>query len=308
MSDQNTPTVIEVVEVVDITANKVIDWLASNQGLLIQYAMNIVTAIFILIIGRWMVKKVAGSVAHILSKRNFDKAVVDFIENMVRYTMFTIVFIAALGRLGIETTSIVAVIGAAGLAIGLALQGSLSNFAAGVLIVTTRPFKSGDYVALGGVEGAVTSIQLFSTVLTTLDNKMVVVPNGTVISKPITNFSHYDKRRIDFVFSVSYKSDLKKTKEILTRVVMDDVRVLQDQKTTIAVLALTDSAINFAVRPWVKTADYWGTYFDLLQAIVEEFDKNGIEIPYPQMDVHYHQTTQKSTEEATMDKRQFFNH
>ncbi|WP_407331363.1 small-conductance mechanosensitive channel MscS [Enterovibrio sp. 27052020O] len=300
MTEQNAVLAVEQ------TANEAMSWLASNQELMIQYAMNVLTALTILLIGNWVVKKVAGSLAVVLKKRNLDQTVVDFIENMVRYVMFAIVLIAALGRMGVETASIVAVIGAAGLAIGLALQGSLSNFAAGVLIVTFRPFKSGDYVEVAGVAGLVESIQIFSTVLKTTDNKMVVVPNGTVISSPITNFSRHDTRRIDFVIGVSYKSDLKKTKEVLTRIVKADVRVLPEPEPTVGVVALADSSVNFVVRPWVNTADYWSTYFDLMQAIKEGLDKEGIEIPFPQMDVHYHaamagaKATEKSKPVAEM--------
>ncbi|NGO00112.1 small-conductance mechanosensitive channel MscS [Grimontia sp. S25] len=288
MTEQNA------VESVEQTATEAMNWLASNQELMIQYAVNVVTALLILFIGNWVVKKVAGSVAAVLKKRDLDQTVVDFIENMVRYVMFAIVLIAALGRVGVETASIVAVIGAAGLAIGLALQGSLSNFAAGVLIVTFRPFKSGDYVEVGGVAGSVASIQIFSTVLTTPDNKMVVVPNGTVISSPITNYSRHATRRIDFIIGVSYKADLQKTKEVLTRIVKADERVLKDPEPTIGVHALMDSSVNFVVRPWVKTEDYWSTYFDLMQAIKEGLDKEGIEIPFPQMDVHYHAAMAKA--------------
>ncbi|CZF78800.1 small-conductance mechanosensitive channel MscS [Grimontia marina] len=288
MTEQNA------VESVEQTATEAMNWLVSNQELMIQYAMNVVTALLILFVGNWVVKKVAGSVATVLKKRELDQTVVDFIENMVRYVMFAIVLIAALGRVGVETASIVAVIGAAGLAIGLALQGSLSNFAAGVLIVTFRPFKSGDYVEVGGVAGSVASIQIFSTVLTTPDNKMVVVPNGTVISSPITNYSRHATRRIDFIIGVSYKADLQKTKEVLTRIVKADERVLQDPEPTIGVHALMDSSVNFVVRPWVKTEDYWSTYFDLMQAIKEGLDAEGIEIPFPQMDVHYHAAMAKA--------------
>lgn len=284
------------VESVEQTATQVISWLESHQELLIQYSVNILTALLILFIGNWLVKKVAGSLKVVLKKRNLDQAVIDFIENLVRYVMFAVVLMAALGRVGVETASIVAVIGAAGLAIGLALQGSLSNFAAGVLIVTFRPFKSGDYVEVGGVAGLVESIQIFSTVLKTTDNKMVVVPNGTVISSPITNYSRHATRRIDFIIGVSYKADLKKTKEVLTRIVKADPRVLPEPEPTVGVSALMDSSVNFVVRPWVKTEDYWPAYFDLLQAIKEGLDNEGIEIPFPQMDVHYYAATATSTE------------
>ncbi|MDX1304126.1 small-conductance mechanosensitive channel MscS [Photobacterium sp.] len=261
-------------------------WVTDNQDLLIQYGVNLISAILILFVGNLIVKGIANGVAKVLRKKSMDEAVVEFLHSLVRYLLFVIVLIAALGRLGVQTASVVAVIGAAGLAIGLALQGSLSNFAAGVLIVGFRPFKSGDYVEVGGVAGSVESIQIFSTVLCTPDNKMVVVPNGAVISSPITNYSRHATRRIDFVIGVSYDADLKKTKEVLARVVAAEPRVLKDPAPTIGVVALADSSVNLVVRPWVKTADYWRVYFDLLQAIKEELDKEDITIPYPQMDVH----------------------
>ncbi|MEC6908835.1 small-conductance mechanosensitive channel MscS [Photobacterium piscicola] len=262
------------------------NWIAKNQDLLVQYAVNIVSALLILFIGNIIVKLIAGSIAKILRKKDMDNAVVEFIHGLVRYVLFVIVLIAALSRIGVQTASVVAVIGAAGLAIGLALQGSLSNFAAGVLIVGFRPFKSGDYVEVAGVAGAVESIQIFSTELRTPDNKTVIVPNAHIIGNPITNYSRNDTRRIDLVIGVSYNADLQKTKEVLRRVVTSDTRVLKDPEPTIGVVALADSSVNFVVRPWVNTPDYWAVYFDLNQAIKEELDKEGIEIPFPQMDVH----------------------
>ncbi|GAA05061.1 small-conductance mechanosensitive channel MscS [Photobacterium leiognathi] len=262
------------------------NWLSDNQDLLIQYAVNLVSALLILFIGNMIVKAVAGAVAKVLRKKDMDNAVVEFIHGLVRYLLFVIVLIAALSRIGVQTASVVAVIGAAGLAVGLALQGSLSNFAAGVLIVAFRPFKSGDFVEVAGVSGAVESIQIFSTELRTPDNKTVVVPNSSIIGNPITNYSRNATRRIDLVIGVSYSADLQKTKEVLKRVVNADERVLKDPEPTIGVVALADSSVNFVVRPWVNTPDYWAVYFDLNQAIKEELDKEGIEIPFPQMDVH----------------------
>ena len=265
------------------------NWISKNQDLLVQYAVNIVSALLILFIGNIIVKMIAGTIAKVLRKKDIDNAVVEFIHGLVRYVLFVIVLIAALSRIGVQTASVVAVIGAAGLAIGLALQGSLSNFAAGVLIVGFRPFKSGDHVevaGVAGVAGAVESIQIFSTELRTPDNKTVIVPNAHIIGNPITNYSRNDTRRIDLVIGVSYNADLQKTKEVLRRVVTTDARVLQDPEPTIGVVALADSSVNFVVRPWVNTADYWAVYFDLNQAIKEELDKEGIEIPFPQMDVH----------------------
>ncbi|EGQ8390167.1 TPA: small-conductance mechanosensitive channel MscS [Vibrio cholerae] len=266
--------------------NQVNTWLTNNSDLLIQYGVNVISAILILFIGNLVVKGVAGSVANVLKKKEMDKAVVDFIYGLVRYTLFIIVLIAALSRIGVQTASVVAVIGAAGLAVGLALQGSLSNFAAGVLIVAFRPFKSGDYVEIGGVAGSVDSIQIFQTVLKSPDNKMVVVPNSAVIGGAITNYSRHETRRVDMVIGVSYKSDLQKTKRVLRETLEKDPRILKDPDMTIGVLTLADSSINFVVRPWCKTSDYWAVYFDSMQAIKEALDANGIEIPFPQMDVH----------------------
>jgi small conductance mechanosensitive channel len=261
-------------------------WLIDNSELLVQYGVNIITAVLILMIGNMIVKGIANSVAKVLAKKEMDPAVVEFIHGLVRYLLFVIVLIAALGRIGVQTASVVAVIGAAGLAVGLALQGSLSNFAAGILIVAFRPFKSGDYVEVAGVAGSVEAIQIFQTVLKTPDNKMVIVPNSSVIGGAITNYSRHSIRRVDLTIGVSYKADLKLTKQVLRSVIEADARVLKDKDITIGVVALADSSVNFVVRPWVKTEDYWGLYFDLMQGIKEALDENGIEIPFPQMDVH----------------------
>ncbi len=273
---------------VDLAPNlsKLEHWFTNNSDLFLQYGVNIISAVLILFVGNIIVKMVAGSVANILKKKEMDQAVVDFVHTLVRYLLFVIVLVAALGRIGVQTASVVAVIGAAGLAVGLALQGSLSNFAAGVLIVAFRPFKSGDYVEIGGVAGSVESIQIFQTILVTPDNKMVVVPNGGVIGGPITNYSRHETRRVDHVIGVSYSADLKKTKAVITQILEDDARVLKSPAPTVGVVALADSSVNFVVRPWCNTADYWDVYFDTLQAIKEGLDKEGIEIPFPQMDVH----------------------
>jgi len=266
--------------------SEVSKWLSGNSDILIQYGVNIISAILILFIGNILVKMLAGSVTKILNKKAMDHAVVEFIHGLVRYLLFVIVLIAALGRVGVETASVVAVIGAAGLAVGLALQGSLSNFAAGILIVAFRPFKSGDYVEVAGVAGSVETIQIFQTILKTPDNKMVVVPNSSVIGGAIVNYSRHPTRRIDLVIGVSYNANLKKTKEVLNEVVTNDSRVLHDLGTTIAVHELADSSVNFVVRPWVKTEHYWPVYWDLMQHIKEALDDNHIDIPFPQMDLH----------------------
>ncbi|MCG3730161.1 small-conductance mechanosensitive channel MscS [Vibrio cincinnatiensis] len=266
--------------------NQVNAWLVNNSELLFQYGVNIISAILILFIGNIVVKMIAGSVSKVLKKKEMDKAVIDFIHALVRYTLFIVVLIAALGRVGVQTASVVAIIGAAGLAVGLALQGSLSNFAAGVLIVAFRPFKSGDYVEMAGTAGSVDSIQVFQTILKTPDNKMVVLPNSAVIGGAIINYSRHDTRRIDLLIGVSYKADLNKTKQVLREVVERDTRVLKEPGVTVEVHQLADSSINFVVRPWVKSTDYWPVYWELLHKIKEGLDENGIEIPFPQMDVH----------------------
>ncbi len=279
------PEPIEAMDVVE-TVSEATDWIADNSDLLIHYGVNIITALLILFIGNIVARTIGRSVGKVLQKRKMDPAVVEFLSALVRYLLFVIFLIAALGRVGVETASVVAVIGAAGLAVGLALQGSLSNFAAGVLIVGFRPFKSGDYVEVSGVAGSVEAIQIFQTILKTPDNKMVVVPNASVIGGPITNYSRHATRRIDHVIGVSYGSDLKKTKEVIQKVLEADERILREPGIQIGVVALADSSVNFVVRPWVTTANYWDVYFDSLQAIKEALDDAGIEIPFPQMDVH----------------------
>lgn len=260
-------------------------WLTNNSDLLIQYGVNIISALIILFIGNIIVKAVAGSVSKVLEKKNMDKAVVEFIHGLVRYLLFVIVLIAALGRLGVQTASVVAVIGAAGLAVGLALQGSLSNFAAGVLIVAFRPFKSGDYVEIGGVAGSVEAIQIFQTVLKHQTTKWLLYLTRLLLVVQSRTTRHAT-RRVDLVIGVSYKADLKLTKKVIRETLEKDPRILKDPDMTIGVLTLADSSVNFVVRPWVKTEDYWGVYFDSMQGIKEALDENGIEIPFPQMDVH----------------------
>ncbi|WP_026971203.1 small-conductance mechanosensitive channel MscS [Aliagarivorans marinus] len=261
-------------------------WIEQNQDLIIQYLVNIAAALIIIVVGFIVAGILARGVEKLLNARNLDNTISHFIGSLVKYGVIAFVLIAALSRVGVQTASFVAVIGAAGLAIGLALQGSLSNFAAGVLIIGFRPFKAGDFVEIAGVSGAVQSVHIFTTELTTPDNKLVVVPNSSVLGGNIVNYSAKDKRRIDLVIGVGYNADLAKTKQVLRAVCEADERVLKDPDITVGVVELADSSVNFVVRPWVRTADYWGTYFDLMENIKNELDKAGIEIPFPQMDVH----------------------
>lgn len=262
------------------------NWLTDNADLLVQYGVNFLAALCILLVGSISVKFIHKGVVNLLQTKRVDAAVVQFIGSVIRYALLVMVFIAALNTMGVEMAAVIAVLASASLAIGLALKGSLSNFASGVLIVIFRPFKSKDFIEVGKVSGTVQAIEIFHTVLTTGDNKMVAIPNRLVMSQPIVNFSKHKIRRINFEIGVSYDADLQKTKQVLARVLESEGRILSLPAPTIGVLALANSSINIAVRPWVKSEEYWKVYYDTLQAIKEELDKEGIQIPFPQMDIH----------------------
>lgn len=261
-------------------------WVVHNQTLIIGYAVNLAAAILTLFIGWFASSLISGGLNKVMRARHLDVTIADFVSNLIKYAMLAFVVIAALGRIGVQTASFVAVIGAAGLAVGLALQGSLSNLAAGVLIIVFRPLKAGEYVEVAGVGGTVQTVQIFTTILTTADNKMVVVPNGSILNGTITNYSRMDIRRVDMTFGISYDSDLRLAKEILQKLVKEEARVLTDKDVTIAVAALADSSVNIVVRPWVKTADYWGVFYDFQERVKLAFDEVGIDIPFPQMTIH----------------------
>ena len=252
----------------------------------VDLAINIVTAIAIFVIGKWVAGLLTKAVRTLMQKREVDKTLETFVSNLVRMVLMVFVIIAAIGAVGIQTTSLIAVIGAAGLAVGLALQGSLSNFAAGVLIVLFRPYKVGDWVEAAGVSGSVVSVQILTTILKTGDNKQIIVPNGQIMDSIITNYSANDTRRVDLVVGVSYDDNLDKVRKTIEEIVAADDRVLDDPACLIAVSELADSSVNFVVRPWVKTADYWAVMFDLTETIKKRFDEEGISFPFPQQDVH----------------------
>jgi small conductance mechanosensitive channel len=253
------------------------------------YAVDIVLALVILVLGRLAVRWITGLLKRVLTKRGTDATLSTFVANLAKGILLAVVVIAALGQLGIETTSLVAIVGAAGLAIGLALQGSLSNFAAGVMLIVFRPFKSGDFVEAGGVMGVVEEVQIFTTSLRSPDNKHIIVPNAKIIGDSIVNYSTKDIRRIDLVFGIGYQDDIRKAKDVLHDIIGAEGRVLADPAPTVGVLELGDSSVNFAVRPWVKTADYWDVYFALTEEVKLRFDAEGISIPFPQRDVHVFQ-------------------
>ena len=250
--------------------------------------ISLLMALAIIIIGRQLVKLVLRLITVALEKSNVEDTVRIFVTNLLNTLLMILVFIAAINQLGIETTSIIAVLGAAGLAIGLALQGSLANFAAGILIVIYRPYKVGDYIEAGNHAGTVKDIQIFSTVLKTPDNKIVVVPNGSIMNGSIVNYSDQDTRRVDLIISCSYEDDIDKVRSVLEGILKKEKRILKDPKPQIAVAELADSSVNFIFRPWVKRTDYLPVYYSLLEEVKKRFDKEGISIPYPQSDVHFH--------------------
>jgi len=256
------------------------------QSLLAVYGLKVIAAIVIFFIGKWLSGVLSRVVGSAMRRAKTDEMLVKFVGNLVYATLLAFVILAAIAQLGIQTTSFIAVLGAAGLAIGLALQGSLSNFAAGVMLIVFRPFKVGDFIEAAGTSGVVEEIMIFSTKLKSPDNKQLYVPNGSILSGTIVNYSANEQRRVDLVFGCGYGDDIKQAKALLEAIVADNALVLEDPAPTIGVLELGDNSVNFAVRPWVKTSDYWDAYFQITEAVKQRFDEAGISIPFPQRDVH----------------------
>lgn len=258
----------------------------TGRQLAVDYGLNIVLAILTYVIGRWLAILLRKAVIKIMSRAKTDQLLITFTSNLVYAALILFVVIAALGRLGVQTTSFIAIIGAAGLAVGLALQGSLSNFAAGVLMIIFRPFKVGDFIEAGGAAGTVEGIDIFTTLIRTGDNKVIFIPNGGIMGGNITNYSAKETRRVDMVVGIGYDADIKKAKDILMDIINTDERILKDPPVTIGVLELADSSVNIALRPWVKNGDYWKVLFNLNETIKTRFDEASISIPYPQRDIH----------------------
>jgi len=258
---------------------KLYDWLS-------VFGIKLIAAIVILIIGRIVVKLIRKLILRVMNKRKIDETISTFVSSLTYSALWIFVILAALSQVGIQTTSFMAIIGAAGLAIGLALQGSLSNFASGFLIILFRPFKVGDYVEAGGVSGVISKISIFTTDLNSVDNKKIIVPNAQIMNGTITNYTAENTRRVDLVFGVGYESDMKRVKDVLMGIIEKHELVLKDPAPFVRLGKLNDSSIDFTVRVWSKTSDYWDVYFDLTEQAKVEFDKNGLNIPYPQMDVH----------------------
>ena len=272
------------------------DWMFSE--ILIAWGLKLVAAALILLIGNWLAKKLAAFFVKVMDRHDVDITLTKFLRNIVYYALLTAVVIAAAGQLGINTTSFLTVVGAAGLAIGLALKDSLANFSAGVMLIFFRPFKVGDVVTVAGETGAVEEITIFNTVMNTADNQRKIIPNSIVYSGTITNITANSTRRIDMVFGIGYDDTIKGAEQILLELVQKEPKVLSDPPVTVAVAELADSSVNFVVRPWVNTEDYWDVKFSLTEKIKLAFDEAGISIPYPQQDVHMYQVSTDEKQDA----------
>jgi small conductance mechanosensitive channel len=270
-------------EVKNTDVNKYVD-MAIQYGT--EYGIKVIGAIAIFVIGKWVAHKLSGFIKKLMERGEIDRTLSAFIASVIDILLMIVVVLAAINNLGVDTTSLIAILGAAGLAIGLALQGTFGNIGAGVILILFRPFEVGNFVSVAGESGTVEAITLFNTTLLTPDNKMILIPNSAIASGNITNFSKKEERRVDFVFGIGYDDDLKLAKATLQEIIDADTRILKDPASFIGVGELGDSSVNFTVRVWVKAADYWGVHFDTIEKVKLTFDEKGISIPYPQMDVH----------------------
>lgn len=254
-----------------------------------DWGVKLFFALLVFVIGRIIAKKMVAVFRKMLKKANIDDTLVSFLSNITYSALIVFVVISALGTLGVNTTSFAAVLAAAGLAVGLALQGSLSNFAAGVLIVIFRPFVKGDFVEAAGTSGSIEEVTIFTTTLKTPDNKVIIVPNGNITAGNIINYSREDTRRVDMVFGIGYSDDIKLAKEVLVNILQSNDKILKDPEPVVALSELADSSVNFICRPWVKKDDYWDVYWQTHEDVKREFDAKGISIPFPQRDVHIYE-------------------
>ena len=283
---EETAAAVDVTEMIPTSmeeANQI--WLQS-QELVTAWGLKVLAAIAIFIIGRWIAKAVRGGVRRMMNKGDVDPIVIGFVSSITYIALLAFVVIAALGQLGIQTTSFIAILGAAGLAVGLALQGSLSNFAAGFLMIIFRPFKVGDFIEGAGVAGVVEAIHIFTTTLKTGDNKIIIIPNAKLSGDNITNYSAQETRRVDMTVGVAYDADLSVVRDVLNDIISKEERAMKDPAPLVAVAELADNSVNFVVRVWTKTGDYWGVKFDMTETIKNRFDAEGIGIPFPQRDIH----------------------
>lgn len=274
-------------EELDISEN-VADIVETAQSAVMEYGLKVLLAVVVLLIGLRIIKAITNALKRNMEKRNMDASLRPFLSTLVSVLLKVALIISVVSMIGVETTSFVAVLGAAGLAVGLALSGTLQNFAGGVLILILKPFKVGDFIDAQGYMGTVKAIQIFSTILKTPDNKTVIIPNGPLSTGAAVNFSAEPQRRVDMEFGIGYGDDIDKAKAILSRLVDEDSRILKDPAPQIVLSKLDDSSVNFFVRAWANAGDYWGIYFDYHEKVKKAFDKEGVGIPFPQMDVHVH--------------------
>ncbi|MCL6295396.1 mechanosensitive ion channel family protein [Jejuia spongiicola] len=256
-------------------------WIDKGYALIIDFGPRVLAAIAIWIIGSWIIKMLLKGVTKAMDKKDYDESLKKFLLNLLNWVLKIVLIVTILGTVGVETTSFAAILASVGLAIGLALQGSLGNFAGGVLIMIFKPFKIGDLIEAQGEIGVVKEIEIFTTKLTGLSNKEIIIPNGSLSNGNIINYTTEGTRRVDLVYGVSYDADIKQTKEVIMKVLTSQPKVLKDPAPAVTVLELADSSVNFAVRPWCNTEDYWDVYFDVTENVKEALDAAGIEIPYP---------------------------
>lgn len=264
--------------------------LSKITEMVVSYAPKVLGAILTLVIGFWIANIVSKKVRKTMEKKEIDPSLTPFLTSLIGVGLKILILLSAASMFGLEVTSFVAIFGALGLAIGMALQGNLSHMAAGILILFFKPFKVGDFIITNGYSGTVKEIQIFNTILTTLDNRIIIIPNGTITSSPLENLTKNEIRKVPMTFGIGYNDDIDKARQIISQVVSSCPEVLKDQPVDILVSELADSSVNFAVRPWCKTEDFWTVHFYMQEHIKKEFDKNGIGIPFPQMDVHMHKT------------------
>jgi len=254
----------------------------------VDYGPKLLGAIVVLIIGGWIIKGITRAFGKMMDKSKMDDSLKPFLKGLVGMLLKVMLFISALGMLGIEMTSFIAILGAVGLAVGMALSGTLQNFAGGVMILIFKPFKIGDFIEAQGYMGTVKEIQIFNTIVTTPDNKTIIIPNGGLSTSSMINYSTEEERRVDWTIGIAYGDDVDKAKVVIKKLCDADSRILKNPEVFIAVSELADSSVNFAVRAWVKAPDYWGVFFDLNENVYKTFGQEGLNIPFPQMDVHVH--------------------
>ena len=278
----------EITAAADAAADRVLTLADKAQSYGLEYGPRVIAAIAILVLGWFLAKLLTGVVRRALGRSKVDPTLANFLSSLTYFALLAFVVVATVSKLGVETASFVAILGAAGFAVGFALQGSLANFASGVMLMIFRPFKADDVVEAGGTTGKVVEVGIFATVFTTPDNKKVIVSNSAIMSGNITNYSAMETRRVDLVFGISYGDDMRKAKAVIQRTCDADSRILKDPAVQVAVSELADSSVNLVCRPWVQTADYWAVRFDLIEAVKTAFDAEGISIPFPQRDLHMH--------------------